>query len=147
MVRTVSFVIVLLLTAAPTVRAVYYYENTQFRYSANQSWPHYDYAYPSANSNSVCLYLSASGECMVWQYIDTSHVNRSRYRYPVYNRDYLEYERRYADRDDDDDYYYYEDDDYYSTDDDEFYDDDEYEDIDDDDWEDIKDDFFDDDDF
>ncbi len=146
MVRFTLLSIALVSTFVPSVHAVYYYENTQYRYSANQSRPNYNYNYnyyPISGRNRVCLYSSSAGECMVEQYIDTSNYNASWYYAPTYNRDYLYYEREYADRDDD--YYDYDDDDYYSTDDDDFYDDDDH-DIDDDDWEDIKDDFFDDDD-
>ena len=145
-------IVALLGTAIPTVRAVYYYENTQFRYSAQQS--SYRSSYPS--SNRLCLYRNASGVCMVERFIDTSNYNSGRNYYaPTYDRNYLYNERRYSNRYDDDDYYYYsnDDDDNYSNDDDDYYysDDDDYyfdddDDIDDDEWEDIKDDFFDDDD-
>ena len=143
MLRLTILTATLLGTFVPTAHALYFFENTRFRYSAQQSRPTYQYTYPTSyprtgNSGRVCLYTNASGECMVEQYIDTSNYSRNRYRYPVYDRNYLRYERDYADRDDD---YYEDDDDYYYDN-----DDDDDEDIDDDEWEDIKDDFFDDDD-
>ncbi len=65
-------------------------------------------------SAAQCLYKNARGECMIEQYIDPGNYRpvysaAPRYPMPVYDRDYLDYERRYSYRDryesvDDDDY-------------------------------------------